>query len=97
MCYCPAGFFRNLAGECEDLDECELKGFCVGSGSTCENTDGSFECTCASGLVYLAYQIFKKSTQIMQYEFKSNAACEEKKLRDHKTLQVWVVFRKLNF
>ncbi|XP_063713010.1 uncharacterized protein LOC134841143 isoform X2 [Symsagittifera roscoffensis] len=49
VCYCPAGFFRNLAGECEDLDECELKGFCVGSGSTCENTDGSFECTCASG------------------------------------------------
>ena len=33
----------------------------------------------------------------MQYEFKSNAACEEKKLRDHKTLQVWVVFRNLNF
>lgn len=48
-CYCPDG--RKLAPDnrtCIDKDECSEWGFC---DQLCTNTDGGYQCSCASGYV----------------------------------------------
>jgi hypothetical protein len=52
VCTCPAGYTGNgkVAGTgCTDIDECNGANPC-GAGSTCNNTPGSYTCTCATGL-----------------------------------------------
>ncbi|KAH7533678.1 hypothetical protein FEM48_Zijuj04G0157000 [Ziziphus jujuba var. spinosa] len=47
LCQCFNGFEGNpyLPGGCQDIDECkEHSGFLCGSGATCVNTFGSYEC-----------------------------------------------------
>ncbi|XP_024924165.2 wall-associated receptor kinase-like 6 [Ziziphus jujuba] len=47
VCQCFHGFEGNpyLPGGCQDIDECkEHSGFSCGSGATCVNTIGSFQC-----------------------------------------------------
>ncbi|XP_061667359.1 thrombomodulin-like [Syngnathoides biaculeatus] len=49
-CKCHAGY--ALAPDwksCEDVDECERPGVCVGADEECVNTRGGFECRCKDG------------------------------------------------
>jgi len=46
---CGAGYARNAAGDCEDVDEC-LDSPCAGQANqACVNSEGSFACECVSG------------------------------------------------
>lgn len=44
-CYCPYGK-KPEANKCVDADECEWDETCA---QICENTPGSFKCSCVSG------------------------------------------------
>ncbi|NP_001169232.1 Vacuolar-sorting receptor 1-like precursor [Zea mays] len=48
-CKCPAGFKGDGANSCEDVDECKEKLFCQCKDCACENTWGSYECSCGGG------------------------------------------------
>ena len=48
LCYCPRGF-RNVNGECKDIDECQTFGVCP---QKCVNTEGSYRCECYPGYRY---------------------------------------------
>ena len=50
---CGEGFSRNLAGSCDDVDEC-LGSPCTGTNQVCNNAAGGFSCDCADGFKILA-------------------------------------------
>ncbi|KAI3829510.1 hypothetical protein L1987_03635 [Smallanthus sonchifolius] len=52
-CECPHGFKGDGVNSCEDIDECKEKRACQCSKCKCKNTWGSYECSCAAGLLYL--------------------------------------------
>ncbi|KAK1428077.1 hypothetical protein QVD17_16905 [Tagetes erecta] len=52
-CSCPSGFKGDGVTSCEDIDECKEKKACQCSKCKCKNTWGSYECSCAAGLIYL--------------------------------------------
>ena len=43
--------FFSLCHISVDIDECQVSNLCL-DGSTCQNSDGGFECLCASGYRY---------------------------------------------
>ncbi|CAI8612943.1 unnamed protein product [Vicia faba] len=51
-CDCPSGFKGDGVLSCEDIDECKEKLACQCPQCKCENTFGSYECKCNSGLLY---------------------------------------------
>ncbi|KAH7533685.1 hypothetical protein FEM48_Zijuj04G0157700 [Ziziphus jujuba var. spinosa] len=59
VCQCFHGFEGNpyLPGGCQDIDECkEHSGFSCGSGATCVNTIGSFQCQGPKANMLAVYQ-----------------------------------------
>src|SRR5688500_10243804 len=44
---CPAGYTRS-ANSCVDIDECTASTHSCHVSARCENTDGGFDCSCAS-------------------------------------------------
>jgi hypothetical protein len=49
-CPCSAGYERDEAGTCIDIDECARKtDNCANTVEECVNSVGSFDCPCASG------------------------------------------------
>lgn len=47
-CFCKSGWTGST---CEnDIDECNIKGICQ-NYSSCENSDGSYVCTCDTGYI----------------------------------------------
>ena len=48
-CECKAGFFRNEAGSCADVDECSAQEKNCHPKANCENTSGSYQCNCNQG------------------------------------------------
>lgn len=46
ICHCLKGFTPDLNKKCVDVDECASPGRC---DQKCENTDGSYKCSCHSG------------------------------------------------
>ncbi|XP_066395522.1 vacuolar-sorting receptor 1-like [Miscanthus floridulus] len=53
-CKCPSGFKGDGVNSCEDVDECKEKLFCQCKDCACENTWGSYECSCGgSNLLYI--------------------------------------------
>ncbi|XP_017775669.1 PREDICTED: fibrillin-2-like [Nicrophorus vespilloides] len=49
-CECPRGYAKVDGKACSDINECELNPDICRGGGTCINTEGSFTCTCPSGL-----------------------------------------------
>jgi hypothetical protein len=47
--YCKEGYFRDLDGECKDLNECEANP--CSTSAQCVNSNGSFTCNCNDGFV----------------------------------------------
>ena len=47
-CYCKEGF-NATEGNCTDIDECVAGTFTCPEQSSCENTDGSYQCKCSEG------------------------------------------------
>ncbi|KAL7052811.1 hypothetical protein ACKWTF_005022 [Chironomus riparius] len=80
---CLNGFYFNeTAGDCQDINECEIdNGNC--SNGTCVNTNGSFFCSCHKGFVlseddkYKCIEVQKqKNETTMENQFKaSTVAC----------------------
>jgi hypothetical protein len=53
-CKCPPGFKGDGIKSCEDIDECKDKLFCQCKDCSCENTWGSYECSCGgSNMLYM--------------------------------------------
>jgi hypothetical protein len=53
-CKCPPGFRGDGVNSCEDIDECKENLFCKCKNCVCENTWGSYECSCgASNMLYM--------------------------------------------
>jgi len=48
---CGAGY-REMNGQCVDIDECAEHLAMCPPGSTCRNTPGSFACSCAAGSIW---------------------------------------------
>ena len=49
-CECPSGYEKNGSGDCIDIDECaDSAQYGCPVNSTCRDTDGSYECDCATG------------------------------------------------
>ena len=48
LCLCKSGFVFS-AGECHDIDECDLDSFLCPPLSGCVNSPGSYECRCVTG------------------------------------------------
>ncbi|XP_033101723.1 protein kinase C-binding protein NELL2-like isoform X2 [Anneissia japonica] len=48
VCQCLAGYQREDAYSCSEINECEIDGTC-GRNSICSNTVGSFMCECEDG------------------------------------------------
>lgn len=58
VCRCPNGYERDtLTNHCIDVDECKRPSVCS-SGSTCQNSVGSFQCTRSCGVGYTFDAIF---------------------------------------
>lgn len=49
-CVCHAGY-QEVAGTCEDIDECKLGTHGCSEHATCQNTVGSRECDCQDGFI----------------------------------------------
>lgn len=52
-CKCPSGFKGDGVNKCEDVDECKEKTACQCRNCQCQNTWGSYECTCGGSLLYM--------------------------------------------
>ncbi|KAK4771262.1 hypothetical protein SAY87_031794 [Trapa incisa] len=52
-CTCPPGFTGDGVKSCEDVDECKEKKACQCPECKCENTWGSYDCSCSNGLLFL--------------------------------------------
>ncbi|XP_022090872.1 fibrillin-1-like [Acanthaster planci] len=48
-CRCNQGFAAINATHCEDIDECNSTDACDDTNGMCINTDGGYNCSCASG------------------------------------------------
>ena len=46
-----SGYIENADGICEDIDECENHILYCGTESDCQNTQGSYRCSCKEGFV----------------------------------------------
>jgi hypothetical protein len=56
-CKCPVGFTGDGVKSCEDIDECKAKSACQCSGCSCQNTWGSYECSCGNtNMLYMREQ-----------------------------------------
>ncbi|XP_047090500.1 vacuolar-sorting receptor 1-like [Lolium rigidum] len=56
-CKCPVGFTGDGVKSCEDIDECKTKSACQCSGCSCQNTWGSYECSCGNtNMLYMREQ-----------------------------------------
>ncbi|VAH90709.1 unnamed protein product [Triticum turgidum subsp. durum] len=56
-CKCPQGFKGDGVKSCEDIDECKAKSACQCNGCSCENTWGSYECSCGgNNMLYMREQ-----------------------------------------
>ena len=50
VCVCEEGYgLSEVTNTCEDMDECELQTDNCDINATCDNTEGSFSCTCNTG------------------------------------------------
>ncbi len=52
-CRCDRGFQLGLKGECEDVDECQIR-FDICKNGRCKNTKGGFTCQCTDGFTLSA-------------------------------------------
>jgi hypothetical protein len=48
---CPAGYTGTFDGDCRDVDECAVAGYCGSGATSCTNLPGSFACACRAGYV----------------------------------------------
>jgi hypothetical protein len=46
---CPTGYYKAVDGSCLDIDECTTGTAKCSDKATCQNSDGSFTCTCNQG------------------------------------------------
>ncbi|KAL4228481.1 hypothetical protein ACF0H5_011528 [Mactra antiquata] len=73
LCKCKNGYAKGEGTICEDINEC-LGNPCH-SKASCENTPGSFECTCRQQLGYVGNGINCSHTCSMDYDCGSNEKC----------------------
>ncbi|XP_039035173.1 vacuolar-sorting receptor 3-like [Hibiscus syriacus] len=52
-CECPPGFKGDGIKTCEDIDECKEKKLCHCPECRCQNTWGTYECTCTGDRLYI--------------------------------------------
>ncbi|KAJ3682914.1 hypothetical protein LUZ60_013141 [Juncus effusus] len=52
-CKCPTGFRGDGVNTCEDIDECKEKTACQCKECQCQNTYGSYDCSCTGDLLYI--------------------------------------------
>ncbi|XP_042517637.1 vacuolar-sorting receptor 3-like [Macadamia integrifolia] len=52
-CLCPPGFSGDGVKSCEDIDECKEKKACQCPECSCNNTWGSYKCSCSGDLLYI--------------------------------------------
>lgn len=68
---CPTGFYKAANGQCVDLNECTSGAAKCSSNAVCENSEGSFTCTCKEG-----YQGDGKTCCLPGYTI-SNGTCQD--------------------
>ena len=49
VCVACAAGFTGFDGDCADIDECAVSGFCGTGAVSCMNESGTFACACATG------------------------------------------------
>ena len=72
-CKCPPGFKGDGIKSCEDIDECKEKLYCQCKGCSCENTWGSYECSCGgNNMLYMREHdtcLSKEATSAVGWSF----------------------------
>ncbi|XP_072129415.1 adhesion G protein-coupled receptor L4 isoform X4 [Mobula birostris] len=68
-CYCNTGFTGDGIRFCEDDDECQNSTLTCGQNATCNNTYGSFYCTCIRG--------YQSSNQKKEFIPNDGTTCQE--------------------